>query len=180
MRIILLVVLVALGLGGGLAVGTFLGTDRADVEPELEVDPSDHDTDHDGTDEDGHDYTEDRYTTSVVRVTPANTGTEYVRLNNQFVVPIVRHGSVRSLVIMALTLEVQDGYNEQVFLHEPRLRDSFLRVMFTHANAGGFDGSFTDSASMAPLREGLMEAALVVLGEGIVDVLIVDITRQDA
>ena len=177
MRIILLVVLVALGLGGGLAVGTFLGGDQAGVAPELEVDPEDH---GDDVGEDGHRLAEDRYTTSVVRVTPANTGTEYVRLNNQFVVPIVRHGSVRSLVIMALTLEVQTGYNERVFLHEPRLRDAFLRVMFSHANAGGFDGSFTDSASMAPLREGLMEAALVVLGDGVIEVLIVDITRQDA
>ncbi len=105
---------------------------------------------------------------------------EYVRLNNQFIVPIIRHGSVRSLVVMSLTLEVQNGENTTVFNREPRLRDAFLRVMFSHANVGGFDGSFTTIEAMRPLRVGLQEAAQQVLGEIVHDVLIVDIVRQDA
>jgi hypothetical protein len=52
--------------------------------------------------------------------------------------------------------------------------------MFAHANAGGFDGSFTEAAAMAPLREALREAAVNILGPVLRDVLIVDITRQDA
>ena len=107
-------------------------------------------------------------------------GTEFVRLNNQFVVPVVREGSVRSLVVMSLTLEVASGNNEAVFDREPRLRDSFLRALFAHANAGGFDGSFTDATAMDPLRDALRDAAREVLGPVARDVLIVDITRQDA
>jgi flagellar FliL protein len=111
---------------------------------------------------------------------PANEGTEYVRLRNQFIVPVVRHGSVRSLVILVLTVEATTGGSDVVFQHEPRLRDSFLRVLFAHANAGGFDGQFTEAAAMAPLRSGLRDAAVAVLGDVARDVLIVDITRQDA
>lgn len=176
MRFILPILLLLVGLGGGIAAGVFLGPDRDPVTGDAAPEPATEEAP--AEDEDG--ATDDRYTTSVVRVTPASNSTEYVRLNNQFVVPIVRHGTVRSLVVMALTIEVESGDNERVFEHEPRLRDSFLQVMFAHANAGGFDGSFTQAAAMAPLREGLMEAAVGVLGEGVIDVLIVDITRQDA
>jgi hypothetical protein len=106
--------------------------------------------------------------------------TEYVRLNNQFVVPIVRNGAVRSLVVMSLSIEVDAGNNSTVFDREPRLRDSFLQVLFAHANAGGFDGSFTQAQAMDPLRQALREAARLTLGPVMRDVLIVDITRQDA
>lgn len=105
---------------------------------------------------------------------------DYVRLNNQFIVPIIRHGSVRSLVVLSLTVEVRNGENTLVYDREPRLRDAFLRVMFSHANVGGFDGSFTTIEAMAPLRTGLREAAQQILGDIVNDVLIVDIVRQDA
>lgn len=103
-----------------------------------------------------------------------------MRLNNQFVVPIVRGGAVRSLVVLSLTLEIESGNNQAVFDREPRLRDSFLQVMFAHANAGGFDGSFTEATAMDPLRAALRDAARQALGDIVSDVLIVDITRQDA
>ena len=103
-----------------------------------------------------------------------------MRLNNQFIVPIVRDGTVRSLVILSLSVEVDLGNTELVFSQEPRLRDSFLQVLFAHANAGGFDGGFTQAIAMDPLRVGLRDAATQVLGAIARDVLIIDITRQDA
>jgi hypothetical protein len=83
-------------------------------------------------------------------------------------------------VVLTLTIEVESGENELVYDREPRLRDALLRVMFSHANVGGFDGSFTAVESMTPLREGLREAARQVLGAVAHDVLIMDIVRQDA
>ena len=105
---------------------------------------------------------------------------EYVRLNNQFVVPVVRDAAVRSLVVMSLTVEVDAGQAEFVFSREPRLRDALLRAMFSHANAGGFDGAFTSPSALNPLRSSLRDAAYDVLGDVVNDVLIVDIVRQDA
>lgn len=163
LRLLLPVVLLLLGLGAGAGAGLFLGrADPAATEDGAGTEVAPAAADDDPADDTGL------------------PGTEFVRLNNQFVVPIVRNGAVRSLVVLSLSIEVDTGSNSAVFDREPRLRDSFLRVMFAHANAGGFDGAFTQASAMDPLREALGEAAAEVLGTLVHDVLIVDITRQDA
>lgn len=105
---------------------------------------------------------------------------EYVRMNNQFVVPVLEGGQVVSLVILSLSLEVTPGSSQDIYAREPKLRDAFLRVLFDHANAGGFRGSFTDGANLTLLRNALMEQARTICGEQVRDVLISDIARQDA
>lgn len=105
--------------------------------------------------------------------------TEYVKLNNQFVVPVVEDGEVAALVILSISLEVAAGNTEAVYLREPKLRDVFLQVLFDHANAGGFAGAFTQSNTMDVLRTSLREVARKAMGAAVTDVLIVDIVRQD-
>lgn len=105
---------------------------------------------------------------------------DYVKLNNQFVVPVVEGGQVASLVILALSLEATQGASEQIYARESKLRDAFLQVLFDHANAGGFRGSFTDGSNLVMLREALLEVAQRTLGDLVTDVLIVDIMRQDS
>ena len=104
---------------------------------------------------------------------------EYVKLNNQFVIPVVEAGQVAALVVISLSLEVKAGGTDLVYTREPKLRDVFLQVLFDHANAGGFRGSFTDGANLVVLRQALKEVAFQVLGDTVTDVLIVDIGRQD-
>ena len=105
--------------------------------------------------------------------------TEFVKLNNQFLVPVISDERVKSLVVMSLSLEVTEGTQETVFLIEPRLRDILLRVLFEHANQGGFDGAFTSAVQLDSLREKLRAAGRDILGETLRDVLIVDVARQD-
>jgi flagellar protein FliL len=105
---------------------------------------------------------------------------EFVKLSNQFVIPVLVDGRIDAMVIMSINLEVKAGSTEAVFTQEPKLRDGFLQVLFDHANAGGFRGSFTDGANMVNLRTALMEVAERILGELVIDVLIVDIGRQDS
>jgi flagellar protein FliL len=105
---------------------------------------------------------------------------DYVRLNNQFIVPVVEDGRVSATVVLSLSLEVPAGGTEAVYAREPRLRDAFLRVLFDHANAGGFRGVFTDGANLVILRQALKEAARKVMGDEVMDVLISDLVRQDA
>jgi hypothetical protein len=105
---------------------------------------------------------------------------DYVKLNNQFIVPILEGGRVVSMVILSLSLEVKRGATDDVYAREPKLRDGFLQVMFDHANAGGFRGSFTDAANLVLLRNALLEMAKTTLGDIVTDVLIVDIVRQDS
>ena len=84
------------------------------------------------------------------------------------------------MVVLSLSIEVQAGNTEAVYQREPKLRDEFLQVLFDHANAGGFEGSFTDTANMTDLRRALTEASQSVLGDLVLNVLIPDIARQDS
>lgn len=110
---------------------------------------------------------------------PADTR-EYVKLNNQFVVPVVGPERVNALVVLSMSVEVDAGNTEIVYSQEPKLRDVFLQVLFDHANIGGFDGSFTQADRMKILRGALLDAARQVLGRDVKDVLITEIARQDS
>ena len=105
---------------------------------------------------------------------------EYVKLNNQFVVPVMDEGKVISLVILSLSLEIEPGTSQEIYAREPKLRDLFLQVLFDHANAGGFQGSFTDGSNLVLLRKALFEAAAGIMGKTVKDILISDIARQDS
>lgn len=104
---------------------------------------------------------------------------EYVRLNNQFVVPLVSNEKVVALVVLTLSLEVTPTARETVFEREPKLRDSFLQVLFDQANLGRFTGNFTKVETVRQLKTSLLEAARKELGAGVSDVLVESIARQD-
>ena len=105
---------------------------------------------------------------------------EYVKLSNQFVVPVVERGEISSLVILSLSLEIDPGASEAVYAREPRLRDAFLQVLFQHANSGGFHGAFTADMPMTALRTALRETAQKIVGPQVRDTLIIDLVRQDS
>lgn len=109
----------------------------------------------------------------------ASGGMEYVKLSNQFVVPLVENGQVESMMVLTLSLEVKVGGGDAVYAREPKLRDALLQVLFDHANADGFRGRFIDAEAMQPLRRALREAAMKVLPDTVNDVLISDIVRHD-
>jgi len=104
---------------------------------------------------------------------------EYVKLNNQFVVPDLDEGRVAAMVVMSLSMEAKTGTREAIYAMEPKLRDAFLQVLFDHANLGGFRGAFTDSSTMNTLRLALTEVAQKLLSKDIKNVLVTDIVRQD-
>ena len=106
-------------------------------------------------------------------------GSDYVRIDNQFVVPVIEEGRTRALVVMALALDVAPGMEEAVLDEEPRLRDALLRVLFDHANTGGFAGAFTRGDQIEPLRAALLERARGIVGPEVEDVLILDVARQE-
>lgn len=165
MRKILPILLALIGLGAGVGAGVLLRPAHVDEalsgEPCGDV-PKEHATDEaSGTEE------------------PETPLYEYVKINNQFVIPVVSDGAVASLVILTLSLEVKTGTAQKVYSVEPKLRDAFLQVLFDHANTGGFNGAFTDSNNMDLLRNALFETARNILAEDVSDVLIADIIRQD-
>lgn len=104
----------------------------------------------------------------------------YAVIDKPFVVPIFRDGKVAAMVVLSLSVEVGHGAEEAAKAAEPRLRDGFLKVMFRHANTGGFDGSFTEGQKMEDLKAALLASAREVMpGTPIGEVLITEIARQD-
>lgn len=163
---ILPLVLAFAGLGIGSGAGLFMRP-ASDAE------------DHDAS-ANAHGIADDHSKGGHTETAEADAGApEYVKMNNQFVVPVVHDGHVVSLVVLSLTLEVDVGATEYVYQREPKLRDAFLQVLFDHANVGGFSGSFTDGSNLVVLRTSLKEAAALVIGAVVSDVLITDIARQD-
>jgi flagellar basal body-associated protein FliL len=104
---------------------------------------------------------------------------DYVRLDRQFVVPLVSAEAVEALMILTLSVEVDEGRSTEVHDRAPKLRDRLLRVLFEHAQSGAFDGAFTAGEAMQDLRGSLREAARSVLGPIAHDVLVTDILRQE-
>lgn len=104
---------------------------------------------------------------------------EYVKMPQQFVVPVVSGSRISAMVVISLSLEIVPGMNEAVFAREPKLRDAFLQVMFLHAHSGGFNGNFTTGQAMIDLRGSLRQSAVGILGDMVNDVLVTDIVRQD-
>ena len=103
----------------------------------------------------------------------------YLAMKSQFVVPVIQDELVKSLVVMSISLEIGPESTEYVFSREPKLRDTFLQVLFDHAHVGGFNGAFTESGRLSVLRVALLEAAQSVVGQEISDILITDIVRQE-
>lgn len=165
---ILPVLLALVGLGGGVGAGLFLRPAPAAEDHAAAGDEAAAPGDHAAAEDSGEDGE-----------TEADAP-EYVKLNNQFVVPVVEKGRVAAMVVLSLSLEVGTGNTEAVYQREPKLRDVLLQVMFDHANTGGFSGSFTDGSNLIVLRTSLKEAAALVLGPVVTDVLITDIARQDS
>lgn len=104
---------------------------------------------------------------------------EYQRLDDPFLVPLVRDNAVAAMMVLTLGLEVAPGQTAVIHAREPRLRNQLLQALFDHANTGGFEGMFTGAANMRALREGLTRAARDVVGEAVGSVLILDMVRQE-
>jgi flagellar protein FliL len=105
----------------------------------------------------------------------------YVPLEKPFVVPVFKGEKVVAMVVLSLSVEIGLEEAPKVESIQPRLRDSFLKVMFRHANTGGFDGSFTSGQKMEDLKSALLKVANEASGAAHVsDVLITEIARQDS
>ena len=182
MKKLLPLILLFIGAGAGVGAGIFLRPEASTVEtPQSDEKPAKESADDDAHKDDAHkdakkkdhgdDHSDDR---------DEKGGLEYAKLSNQFVVPIVSGDQITALVVLALSMEVPEGQLETVFRREPKLRDSFLQVLFDHANIGGFEGNFTDALVLRRLRDALREVAQKDLGKEVAkDVLIVEIARQD-
>ncbi|MEM1362027.1 MAG: flagellar basal body-associated FliL family protein [Pseudomonadota bacterium] len=165
---ILPILMVLVGLGGGGAAGYFL---RAEPKEEM-------------AEATNHDCPAPEVMAASADPGSAGekvkeTGTEFVDFENQFVVPVTSSDAIVSMVVISLTLEVSGGTREAIFRQMPRLRDSFLDVLFDHSSTGGFSASFVNGSGLNELRDILRETAIGTAGTAVQDVLIADLIQQD-
>ena len=173
MRKLLPILMLILGLGGGIGAGIMLAPmPEVDLSSSEMGDSADHGED---PAEPVDDHAAEDASASDEEAQP----NEFIKLNNQFIIPVMDREKLTSMVVVSLSLETKPGLAGKVHSYEPKLRDVFLRILFDHANMGGFRGAFTRSEVLDPLRSALKEEARRYLGRDLVDVLILEITRQD-
>lgn len=172
MKALLLPLILGLvGLGAGVGAGMML---KPVPEPAPEAAEGE-----DSNSEDGDYAEDDDYEADKEDGEEEGSDSEFARMSSQFIVPVIEDDEVAAMVVLSMTIEVDVGGTTVVFQREPRLRDSFLRVLFDHANIGGFDAGFTQSGTLEILRKALKEAAQKSLGPIVREILIVDILRQE-
>lgn len=103
----------------------------------------------------------------------------YLKFNRQFVVPVMEEGHIASLVIANLVIEFDENAPSNAYNLEPKFRDALTREFLRMSNKGLFGDEFTSAESYEQVRDTLYEAAVVVMPEGIRNVLILDIAKQD-
>ena len=175
MKVLIPLLIALVGLGAGVGAGLFL-------RPAPEAAPS-----HEASADCGHGEVEpcrtaeaDPFKTTKVSVKKHEEELTYVPMDKPFVVPVFAGEKVIAMVVVSLSLETDLDGAHVVEAVQPRLRDSFLKALFRHANSGGFDGSFTSGQKMDDLKSALLQAGKTVMGEAMIgEVLITEIARQD-
>jgi len=165
MKKILPLIMILIGLGAGVGAGLALRPPAEDAtdEAQLTQDAKSHDEEAELTDAELLEQESEAF----------------VKINNQFVVPVLDENRVRALVVLSISLKVDELSTEKIFKREPLLRDAFLQVLFEHAHLGGFDGIYTTPELMVNLKRALLRRAKSVAGPDVQRVLITDIVRQD-
>lgn len=104
----------------------------------------------------------------------------YVKMPNQFIVPIVHDGAVRGMAVLSLSIGLTKDGEKNFKKKEPKLQGELLQVLFDFANAGAFDGAYTSGDKMQVLRQALLKKAKYVAGKDVGDLIINEILRQDS
>lgn len=190
-KILLPVILALFGLGAGGGAGYFL---RPAPEPAPEAEHGGEGAETHGGEGGGHAAAGDGGTEDHAAAEPhddhgaddhgddghgGKAEPEYVELNRQFVIPVVKGSKVDLLMVLSLVIETGPGGSNKIYAYEPKLRDEFLSVMFLHAQSGGFSGSFTDQSSLDDLRNALLSSARAVVGDAAHSILLTNLVRQD-
>ena len=171
---ILPVIMLAIGVGAGIGAGLYFKPGPS----EMMMEEHDKSMDHKEGDPKSPGYA-GKKNHADKDDDPSESAFEYVKLNNQFLVPVVVDELIESLVVMTLSVEVETGRGEVIYSREPKLRDAFLQVLFDHSNIGGFQGEFTNAKNLDALRQALTEVARSIAGDSVNGILITDIARQD-
>jgi hypothetical protein len=102
----------------------------------------------------------------------------YFKFTREFVVPIIAGERVESLVILNLNLEVDAGVSQRLYEMEPKLRDNIMTTLVRLSSEGDTLGSLTEPDNYETLRSMILASLRTLVPEGIDNVLILDMAKQ--
>lgn len=103
----------------------------------------------------------------------------YYKFTREFVVPMIEDDRVQSLVILNLNLEVDTSISQELFSKEPVLRDNIMTTLVKLSSGGRTLNSITDVDNYETLRAMILTNLQNEIPNGIHNVLILDMARQD-
>ena len=103
----------------------------------------------------------------------------FLKFSRQFIVPIVVSDRVDTLLIIDINLEVKPSATESAYSQEPKLRDALLTALLRLSNQGAFDDKMLEEENLDVVREQLLHAAKSVIGDDVLEVLILSMARQE-
>jgi flagellar basal body-associated protein FliL len=109
----------------------------------------------------------------------SSSGVEYFKFTREFVVPIMRESKVDSLVILNINLEVDASLAPKLFAMEPKVRDNIMTTLVELSNDGSTLEAIANLENYESIRASVLKNLKVILPDGIRNVLIVDMAKQD-
>ena len=103
----------------------------------------------------------------------------YFRFSREFVVPVLEDDRVASLVILNINLEVDSSISASLFSQEPKLRDNIMSTLIALSGDGDTFRNITQVESYESVRSMVLMNLKSVVPNGIENVLIVDMAKQD-
>ncbi|MEL6859951.1 MAG: flagellar basal body-associated FliL family protein [Pseudomonadota bacterium] len=103
----------------------------------------------------------------------------YYKFSREFVVPIMRGGQVKSLVILHISLETDSATSERLFSEEPKLRDNIMTTLIELSNDGRTLVDVTQVNNYETIRSMILMNLQDSISDKIKNVLIGDIAKQD-
>lgn len=103
----------------------------------------------------------------------------YYKFSREFVVPIMRGGQVKSLVILHISLETDSATTEKLFSEEPKLRDNIMTTLIGLSNDGRTLERPTEVSNYETIRAMVLMNLKDAISDKIRNVLIVDVAKQD-
>lgn len=108
-------------------------------------------------------------------------GVAYFKFSREFIIPLMYESEIDSLIILNINLEVDSSVSSTLFSQEPKLRDNVMTTLIELSNDGVTLENISDIESYETIRSMVLKNLKdkEVVGEGILNVLIVDIGKQD-
>ncbi|WP_411819874.1 hypothetical protein ABFZ85_14525 [Hyphococcus formosus] len=107
------------------------------------------------------------------------SSTTFMKFGRQFVVPVIKHGQPKSMVILDINIEIDSSMDEAVYTFEPRLRDALLSKLLELAADDMLPQILENGEKMEATKQALLETSRTIIGDSARSVLILDIGMQN-